>query len=142
MASVPYVPDILSLLSQQVQKFATNLTDDKGQQKEIMNMWNDTIRSPCVPHNLRPCSTYVSSSLNAIKNPVPTVTKQGNNLVEKAGIIAIKTLSGHMVDPTTKLVFDSKRLVIGKEVNGKVEPLTTDDIDFCEKQMIQVVTNV
>jgi hypothetical protein len=119
MASSPYVPDILSLLSQRVQKFATNLTDDKGQQKEIMNMWNDTIRSPRAPHNLRPCATYVSSSLDAIKNPVPIVTKQGNNLVEKAGIIAIKTLSGHMVNPATRLVFDSKRLVIGKEINEK-----------------------
>ena len=136
MASVPYVPDILSLLSRQVQLFATNLTDDKEQQKEIMNMWNDTLTPPLAT------VIHIPGTLDAVKNSAPTIKKQGMNLVEKAGIIAIKTLSGHMVDPTTKLVFDSKRLVIGKEVNGKVEPLTTDDIDFCEKQMIQVVTNV
>jgi hypothetical protein len=62
---------------------------------------------------------HIPSTLDAVKNSAPTIKKQGMNLVEKAGIIAIKTLSGHMVNPATRLVFDSKRLVIGKEINEK-----------------------
>lgn len=120
MSSIPHVPSIDILLLRQVQRFAKKLTDDKDQQKEILCLWNETITRPKEDHS------------------IPSSKKKISNLIEKAGIIAIKTLSGYMIDPATKLAFDSDKLVIGKEVKGKIQPLTEDDINFCEKQMIRM----
>jgi hypothetical protein len=132
-----YVPDPMILLTKQVERFATKLTDDKDQQREILDLWNDTIGKSKDTNNI------VNDEK---KNDPPIVDKASSiktkNLIEKAGIIAVKTLSGYMVDPTTKLAFDKNRLVIGKEVKGKIEPLTTDDISFCEKQMIEIRSRV
>lgn len=59
----------------------------------------------------------------------------------KAKIILFKTISGHLVDPNTQLVFDSQKLVIGKEIKGIMCPLTAEDFDFCKRQKIDVAIN-
>lgn len=131
--SESYIPDPLLLITRQVERFAAKLTDDKDQQKEILDLWNDTVSK----------NKDTSNTPNQEKKINPSMTNKlikprTKNLIEKAGIIAVKTLSGYMVDPTTKLVFDENRLVIGKEIKGKIERLTADDISFCEKQMIKM----
>jgi hypothetical protein len=131
--SESYIPNPLLLITRQVERFAAKLTDDKDQQKEILDLWNDTVSK----------NKDNSNTPNQEKKIDPPMTNKlikpkTKNLIEKAGIIAVKTLSGYMVDPTTKLVFDENRLVIGKEIKGRIERLTADDISFCEKQMIKI----
>jgi hypothetical protein len=132
-----HIPDPLFLLTKQVERFATRLTDDKDQQKEILDLWIDTISKSKDKNNVVNDGKKIYPSIVDKSSSIKT-----KNLIEKAGIIAVKTLSGYMVDSTTKLAFDKDRLVIGKEVKGKIEPLTADDISFCEKQMIQIQSRV
>ena len=59
-------------------------------------------------------------------------------VMDRARIILFRTIGGHLVDPNTQLIFDAKRLVVGKEVFGKVCALTPADLDFCARQLIEV----
>lgn len=131
--SESYIPNPLLLITRQVERFAAKLTDDKDQQKEILDLWNDTVSKN--KDNSNTPNQEKKIDLSMTNKSIEPKTK---NLIEKAGIIAVETLSGYMVDPTTKLAFDKNRLVIGKEIKGKIERLTADDISFCEKQMIRM----
>lgn len=83
-----------------------------------------------------------SFCLSHIKNEIiqdiseDSETINTTKIMERANIVLFKTLGGYLIDPVTKLAFNSDKIVIGKDVKGKIIPLDFLDIDFCTKQMI------
>ncbi len=74
-------------------------------------------------------------ALEEVVSTVPASAKL-NSALSRAQVILFKTLRGRLVDPTTQLIFDSKRMAVGKEVNGEFQPLRPADVDFCARQGI------
>jgi hypothetical protein len=58
---------------------------------------------------------------------------------EAIGIKVIKINDDNYIDPITKLIFNLDKKVIGKLIEKKIEKLNKDDIDFCEKQKIEMI---
>jgi hypothetical protein len=81
------------------------------------------------------CATHTEAKEGQHSKPAPEVSKT-SSVIDRAGMLAIKTMAGYLVNPQTRLVFDREHMAIGKEVEGRVVPLDRDDIAFCQQQLI------
>lgn len=158
--------NIIMLVNEKVKIFINTLTDNKDKQNKMLKMWTEDIIPVSnldneinliqCEHILlsgtnigRKCGKKVSSKSKAMNRCITHLIPEINSLqaiektnitklMDRVKIILFKNISGHLIDPNTRLVFDVNKLVIGKENNGKIIPLTVNDLDFCQKQRIEV----
>ena len=86
----------------------------------------------------RYCATHAAAKEKP-EDPLQTklpYAKPTSAVVEKASLVALAKIAGYLVNPTTRLAFDSVKMAVGKEVGGKIVPLGPEDVDFCQKQQI------
>jgi len=144
------------IIQQHILAFIDKLAENEHQKEQMIAIWNDKppkMKLLCT-HILtsgknigKKCDKKISSKSTTYKyctshikyeHIKSSITKEKKvvEIMERASIILFKTIGDRLVDPNTQLVFDKKKLVIGKQRKGIMVPLGPDDLDFCLKQKL------
>ena len=85
--------------------------------------------------------------IDRIKNPKPTSSTKKKTtipsillkIMEQSPLLqVVRNQHGRYVHPDTQFVFNTKQQVYGKEVDGKIEPLSQDDMELCLSMKLKI----